>query len=242
MLSKLEWIYGWHAVRAALRAGRVRSLYARHEDKLPDDFAALLSNIPIVAWQQRDFSARFDELAVHQGIAAQCAPLPSYSLPFVERLLSLQSHGLLVVLEGISDPHNLGACARVAAGAGAQGLIISKKASAALSPLVAKVASGALESLPLIQLSNLADNLAKLRSQGLRLVATSEHAASSLWQTDLRGNTALMIGSEGRGLSRQLRQLADVEISIPLAPAVNSLNASTALAVCAFEARRQVLS
>ena len=232
----ITWIYGVHAVRAALAAGRVRRLFVRSGAEFSlDDGAAC----ELTTWHARDFSARFGEGAVHQGIAAQCAPLAIYGLPFLQSLAGIDKRLLLVALEGINDPHNLGACARVAAGAGAQALIISSKASAALTPAVAKVASGAIETLPLVQVANLPQALAELRSQGLALVATSERAPASIWSADLRPATVLLIGNEGRGLSSALRKLATTEVAVPLSAGVNSLNASTALAVCLFEAKRQ---
>ena len=223
-------------MRAALAAGRVRRLFLRSGVELGPDHAA---SYPRTEWRARDFSARFGEDAVHQGVAAQCAPLPLYGLPFLQSLASVDKRLLLVALEGINDPHNLGACARVAAGAGAQALIISSKASAALTPAVAKVASGAMETLPLVQLANLAQSLQLLRDQGLQLIATSERADASVWAADFSGGTVLLIGNEGRGLSAAVRKLAHQEVAIPLSVGVNSLNASTALAVCLFEARRQ---
>ena len=238
-MNKLEWIYGRHAVRAALAAGRVRRLFLRSGVELGTDDAEHAASYPQTEWRARDFSARFGEDAVHQGVAAQCAPLPLYGLPFLQSLASVDKRLLLVALEGINDPHNLGACARVAAGAGAQALIISSKASAALTPAVAKVASGAMETLPLVSLANLAQSLQLLRDQGLQLIATSERANASVWAADFSRPTILLIGNEGRGLSASVRKLANQEVAIPLSAGVNSLNASTALAVCLFEARRQ---
>ncbi len=238
-MNKLEWIYGRHAVRAALAAGRVRRLFVRSGVELSPDDVERAASYQRTEWRARDFSARFGEDAVHQGVAAQCAPLPLYGLPFLQSLASVDKRLLLVALEGINDPHNLGACARVAAGAGAQALIISSKASAALTPAVAKVASGAMETLPLVSLANLAQSLQLLRDQGLQLIATSERAEASVWAADFSGPTVLLIGNEGRGLSAAVRKLAHREVAIPLSAGVNSLNASTALAVCLFEARRQ---
>ena len=238
-MSELEWIYGVHAVRAAAAAGRARRLFLLNSftPEQLEAAEATAAGIATSLWSKNRFERQFGAAAVHQGWAAQCAPLAIYGPALLEKLLPTPA--LIVALDSITDPHNLGACARVAAAAGASALILTKKRSAPLSPVVAKVASGALENLPLVIVSDLVASLRPLQQRGLLLLASSEHAATPLWEADMRPPCALLIGNEGRGLNPRLLQLADRQLSVPLSPGVNSLNASTALAVLAFEAKRQ---
>ena len=179
----------------------------------------------------------------HQGVAARVMAIPQvHSLD--ELLEGLEAAGtvpLLLVLDGITDPHNLGACLRVADGAGAHAVIAPKDHAAGINATVAKVASGAAETMPYFMVTNLARTLAELKERDIWVIGTSDDAPASLYQTDLRGPTALVLGAEGEGMRQLTRKNCDALVSIPMMGSVDSLNVSVASGVCLYEARRQRL-
>jgi 23S rRNA (guanosine2251-2'-O)-methyltransferase len=146
---------------------------------------------------------------------------------------------LLLVLDGITDPHNLGACLRSADAAGVDALILPKDKSASITPVVRKVACGAAESVPLLVATNLARVLKGLRERAVWLYGAAGEAEQSLYAQDLRGPAALVLGSEGSGLRRLTREHCDLLVHLPMAGGVSSLNVSVAAGVCLFEAVRQ---
>lgn len=146
---------------------------------------------------------------------------------------------LVLVLDGVQDPHNLGACLRTAEAAGVNLVIICKDRSAGITPVVRRAASGAAETLPVIQATNLARMLRELKQRGIWLAGTSETATDELYATDLTGPLALVMGSEGSGLRRLTAELCDYLVSIPMAGQVESLNVSVATGVCLYEINRQ---
>ena len=146
---------------------------------------------------------------------------------------------LVLVLDGVQDPHNLGACLRTADAAGVHLVVICKDQSAGITPVVRRAASGAAETLPVIQATNLARVLRELKQRGIWLAGTSDAATESLYATDLSGPLALVMGSEGTGLRRLTAELCDYLISIPMAGQVESLNVSVATGVCLYEINRQ---
>ncbi|MFO1327016.1 MAG: 23S rRNA (guanosine(2251)-2'-O)-methyltransferase RlmB [Rubrivivax sp.] len=189
-------------------------------------------------------AARLDRLAGtarHQGVVARVQPLaPRQSLD--EVLAPLEAAGtapLLLVLDGVTDPHNLGACLRVADGAGAHAVIAPKDHAVGLNATVAKVASGAAETVPYLMVTNLARTLSELQDRGVRVVGTADDAPDTLYQADLRGALALVLGAEGKGMRQLTRRSCDALLRIPMAGAVESLNVSVAAGVCLFEACRQ---
>jgi len=176
----------------------------------------------------------------HQGVVARVQPIqPRHSLDGV--LDEVTGAPLLLVLDGITDPHNLGACLRVADGAGAHAVLAPKDHAVGLNATVAKVASGAAETVPYLMVTNLARALNELKERDIRIVGTTEDAARTLYDIDLRGPVALVLGAEGRGLRQLTRTTCDELVRIPMAGAVESLNVSVAAGVCLFEARRQRL-
>jgi 23S rRNA (guanosine2251-2'-O)-methyltransferase len=146
---------------------------------------------------------------------------------------------LLLVLDGVTDPHNLGACLRVADGAGAQAVIAPKDHAAGINATVAKVASGAAETVPYFMVTNLARTLNELKERNIWVVGTSDQATQTLYDLDLRGPVALVLGAEGPGMRQLTAKTCDQLVRIPMAGAVESLNVSVASAVCLFEAARQ---
>jgi 23S rRNA (guanosine2251-2'-O)-methyltransferase len=146
---------------------------------------------------------------------------------------------LVLVLDGVTDPHNLGACLRAADGAGAHAVIAPKDHAVGLNATVAKVASGAAETVLYLMVTNLARTLGELQDRGLRVVGTSDDAPQTLYDLDLTGPVALVLGAEGTGLRQLTRKTCDELVRIPMQGAVESLNVSVASAVCLYEALRQ---
>ncbi|MGJ7495882.1 23S rRNA (guanosine(2251)-2'-O)-methyltransferase RlmB [Variovorax sp. RT4R15] len=177
----------------------------------------------------------------HQGVAARVEPMAqTHSLD--ELLEGLEAAGtvpLLLVLDGVTDPHNLGACLRVADGAGAHAVIAPKDHAAGINATVAKVASGAAETVPYFMVTNLARTLGELKERDIWCVGTSDDAPRTLYQCDLKRAVALVLGAEGEGMRQLTRKTCDELISIPMAGAVESLNVSVASGVCLYEALRQ---
>ena len=185
--------------------------------------------------------ARLTQLAGtprHQGVVARVMPLPqTHSLD--DLLDAVEGPPLLLVLDGVTDPHNLGACLRVADGAGVHAVIAPKDHAVGLNATVAKVASGAAETVPYLMVTNLARTLNELKERDILIVGTADDAPITLYQADLSGPLALVLGAEGRGLRQLTRKTCDVLVRIPMLGAVESLNVSVAAGVCVYEARRQ---
>ena len=176
----------------------------------------------------------------HQGVVARVqALLQGHSLDDHLDQLPEGQIPLLLVLDGVTDPHNLGACLRVADGAGAHAVIAPKDHAVGLNATVAKVASGAAETVPYLMVTNLARTLGELQDRGLRVVGTSDDAPQTLYDLDLTGPVALVLGAEGTGLRQLTRKTCDELVRIPMQGAVESLNVSVAAAVCLYEALRQ---
>ena len=176
----------------------------------------------------------------HQGVIAVAAVREYASVSDI--LQSARDKGeapLVVVCDELSDPHNLGAVIRTAEAAGAHGVIIPKRRSAGLTAIVAKTSAGAVSYLPVARVANLTALLKELKEEGLWVFGTAADGATSLYQADLKGPAAIVIGSEGSGMSRLVREQCDFLVSIPMRGQVNSLNASAAAAVVLYEAVRQ---
>jgi 23S rRNA (guanosine2251-2'-O)-methyltransferase len=174
----------------------------------------------------------------HQGVVARVnALVPKHSLDDV--LDEAEGPPLVLVLDGVTDPHNLGACLRVADGAGAHAVVAPRDHAVGLNATVAKVASGAAETVPYLMVTNLARSLGELKERDIRIVGTSDDAERTLYDLDLTGPVALVLGAEGPGMRQLTRKTCDELVRIPMAGAVESLNVSVAAAVCLFEARRQ---
>jgi 23S rRNA (guanosine2251-2'-O)-methyltransferase len=174
----------------------------------------------------------------HQGVAARVEEIaPARSLD--DLLDGLADPPLLLVLDGVTDPHNLGACLRVADGAGAHAVIAPKDHAVGLNATVAKVASGASETMPYFMVTNLARTLGELQERNIWCIGTSGDAPKTLYQVDLKGPVALVLGAEGPGMRQLTRKTCDELVSIPMQGAVESLNVSVASGICLYEALRQ---
>ncbi|WOP16738.1 23S rRNA (guanosine(2251)-2'-O)-methyltransferase RlmB [Ottowia sp. SB7-C50] len=179
--------------------------------------------------------------AGHQGVAARVQAVEGVRT-LDELLDDLQEAGtvpLLLVLDGVTDPHNLGACLRVADGAGAHAVIAPKDHAAGINATVAKVASGAAETVPYFMVTNLARTLNELKERSIWVTGTSDDADRTLYDVDFKGPTALVLGAEGPGMRQLTRKTCDQLVRIPMMGAVESLNVSVASGVCLYEARRQ---
>lgn len=176
----------------------------------------------------------------HQGVAARVNEIKMvHSLDDLLDALEGKDAPLILVLDGVTDPHNLGACLRVADGAGAHAVIAPKDRAVGVNATVAKVASGAAETVPYFMVTNLARTLNELKERNVWIIGTSDDASKTLFDVDLKGPTALVLGAEGDGMRQLTRKTCDELVSIPMQGAVESLNVSVASGVCLYEARRQ---
>ncbi len=180
--------------------------------------------------------------ARHQGVVARLkAPPPRPERDFDDFIEALSPRPLLLVLDGVQDPHNLGACLRSAEAAGVDAVLVPRDNTAPLSAVARKAASGAAESVPLLRVPNLARALRSLQARNVWIVGATHDAEQSLYAADLSGPMAIVLGGEGKGLRRLTREHCDLLVHIPMAGSVASLNVSVAAGICLFEAVRQRL-
>jgi 23S rRNA (guanosine2251-2'-O)-methyltransferase len=247
--SDESWLFGIHAVEAALRhdpANIVRLLFAqgRRDARLQEvERLATELGLSITRVEPRELD-RLTRVDRHQGVAAQYRAAPTYDENDLYALLDgLDEPALLLVLDGVTDPHNLGACLRVADGAGAHAVIAPKDRAVGLTPTVRKVASGAAESVPFVQVTNLARTLEGLKQRNLWVIGLAGEADHSLYQTHLATQPlAVVMGAEGSGLRRLTREACDELVNLPMLGSVESLNVSVAAGVSLYEIRRQRLA
>ena len=239
----LRILFGFHAVTVRLKTApdSVVELHvdATRRDARMKQFVARAQEAGAKLVDSDD--ARLTALAGssrHQGVVARVQPVAqSHSLD--DLLDGLEGPPLLLVLDGVTDPHNLGACLRVADGAGVHAVIAPKDHAVGLGATVAKVASGAAETVPYFMVTNLARTLGELKERDIRVVGTSDDAPQTLYQATLTGPLALVLGAEGSGMRQLTRRTCDELVRIPMAGAVESLNVSVASGVCLYEAVRQ---
>ncbi len=236
-------IFGFHTVLARLRADPKSVLEVFLDESRKDarakDFAATVESAG--ARLMRVSSSRLEGMAGggrHQGVVARVAA-NTQKQTLEELLESLQVPPLLLVLDGITDPHNLGACLRVANAAGAHAVIAPKDHAAGINATVSKVASGAAEITPYFMVTNLARTLADLKDRNIWVVGTDEKAGKTLFEADLPKSIAWVLGAEGKGMRRLTRESCDLLVKIPMGGAVESLNASVAAGICLFESVRR---
>ncbi|TYB29889.1 23S rRNA (guanosine(2251)-2'-O)-methyltransferase RlmB [Aggregatibacter actinomycetemcomitans] len=242
-----ETIYGIHAIKAFVthypeRLIEVLALKGRDDQRLQlliNEIQRLGISVQFLNRQTLDKKA---EGEVHQGIIARVHSLPELNEHDLDRLLEQQKAPLLLVLDGVTDPHNLGACLRTADAAGVNAVIVPKDKSAQLNSTARKVACGAAENVPLIRVTNLARTLRELQKRhNVWVVGTAGETTETLYQTKLTGALALVMGAESEGMRRLTREHCDQLISIPMMGSVSSLNVSVATGVCLFEIVRQRL-
>lgn len=242
-----EFVFGWHAVESVIKREPQRLqevlLQTGRRDKRVQSILATLDELG-VSWQEvhrRELDGRVG--GVHQGIVARVSESREWSEADLLALVEGSAKPpLLLVLDGVTDPHNLGACLRTADATGVQAVIVPKDKSASLSPVARKVACGAAETVPLVRVTNLARCLRALQDAGVWLVGTAGEATATVYQADLTGPVALVMGAEGKGMRRLTREHCDQLIHIPMLGSVDSLNVSVATGVCLYEALRQRLA
>ena len=236
-------IYGFHAVTSRLRqqAAGVQEIYldSTRNDARAQDLVRLAGShdVRIMAVD----GARLDGLtghARHQGVAARVSVAPQRH-DLDEVLDALQGPALLLVLDGVQDPHNLGACLRVADAFGVHAVIAPKDRAVGITPVVSKVASGAAETVPYVAVTNLARTLRELKELGIWIIGADQDATTQLYDAKLSGPLAWVFGAEGEGMRRLTREHCDELVRIPMAGTVESLNISVASGVCLGETFRQ---
>lgn len=246
-MSQWEILYGIHAVEALLRhhPKRVKQLWlaANREDDVRIQALLALAHAANVPVGRRDRQA-LDEWAdgVHQGVVAEVSPSQIWGENKLDELLDQSDTPLLLALDGVTDPHNLGACLRTADAAGVAAVIIPKDKSATLNATVRKVACGAAEVVPLIAVTNLVRTLEKLQQRSFWVIGTAGEAQQTLYELDLNGPLVLVMGAESKGMRRLTRERCDFLARLPMAGTVSSLNVSVATGVCLFEIQRQRLT
>lgn len=243
--SKRCLVYGLHAVDAVLAGGpeRVLELWIAS----PRDDARIRElKERAIAVGLRIQSISGDSLAklvgevAHQGVVAAVRPLKTWDEhDLLENLALVSGEPLLLVLDGVTDPHNLGACLRTAGAAGVHAVIIPKDRSAGVDGVARKVAAGAAEFVPVASVTNLARALEMLKERGIWVVGTDGGTSQTLYDADLKRPLALVLGAEGGGMRRLTRERCDFVVRIPMAGPIESLNVSVAAGVALFEARRQ---
>ncbi|MFZ6672407.1 23S rRNA (guanosine(2251)-2'-O)-methyltransferase RlmB [Undibacterium sp. Rencai35W] len=242
---KNKMIFGFHAVTSRIRheASSVEEIYvdsSRVDGRMKDLISAAKSaGVRIIPADDQRLSSIVGTRR-HQGVVAKAGEL-SLARNLDELLDAIEGPPLLLILDGITDPHNLGACLRVADGVGAHAVIAPKDRAVGLNATAAKVASGAAETVPYITVTNLARTLRELKERDIFLVGTSDDVDQTIYDVDFKGGIAIVMGSEGEGMRRLTRETCDQLVSIPMFGSVESLNVSVASGVCLYEARRQRL-
>lgn len=244
-MSKTQIIFGFHAIEAVLdkspeRVIEVFVLKGRNDERLNHVITALRrSGISVQFMNKKalDDKAKGEQ---HQGIMARVKPVPQLSESDLADIVASKGRDVFIlVLDGVTDPHNLGACLRSADAAGVDAVIVTKDKSAGLSPTTIKVACGAAETVPLIQVTNLARTLRQLQDDGVWITGTAGETDKLLFDMDFTGPTAIVMGAEGVGMRRLTREHCDDLVKIPMQGSVTSLNVSVATGIALFEVLRQ---
>ncbi len=252
----MQYVYGLHAVDSLLRQnpGAVRRLSVQEgrEDKRVRALMNLARNqgVPVVRESRSALDAMVN--ARHQGVVAHTAELASESgsgqpnllreEQLLQRVREKEGPVLILVLDGVTDPHNLGACLRSADAAGVDAVVVPRDKSADLNATARKVACGAAEVVPFVRVTNISRTLKALKEHGVWLYGAAGESEKSLYDSDLTASTALIMGAEGSGLRRLTREHCDFLVHLPMAGSVSSLNVSVATGICLFEALRQRLA
>jgi 23S rRNA (guanosine2251-2'-O)-methyltransferase len=243
-VSALSVVFGLHAVRSLLQraAPRVHSVVidARRDDPRMREILQLAqaAGIKPVRADAKALAAKLGDVT-HQGVYAEVDPLPPWHEDELIEALASKSDPLVLVLDGVQDPHNLGACLRTADACGALAVVTPKDRAATLNATVRKVAAGAAETTPVATVTNLARTLKLLKDAGLWIVGADMAGEKLAWQADLRGPLALVLGGEGDGLRDLTRRTCDFLVRLPQAGSVESLNVSVATGMLLYEAQRQ---
>jgi 23S rRNA (guanosine2251-2'-O)-methyltransferase len=247
-MSKSNYVAGLRAVEQLMdrQPGEIRRIYAEYQTANPrlERVIALANDRGIdVQPANRARLQQMSDESRHQGVVAEIRrsrTLDEAALrDLVEAALTADASLMLLILDGIQDPHNLGACLRTADAAGVNAVVVPRHGAAGLGPTVSKVAAGAAESVPFAAVANIVRVLDWLRDYGVALIGTSDAAGESLYECDLEGPLALVMGREHKGLRQPVVERCDRLVSLPMAGSVSSLNVSVATGICLYEAVRQ---
>lgn len=243
-MAQHEWLYGIHALESVIshEPERLIELYILkgRDDKPINSIVSQARQFGVaVQFCQRKVLDEKANGEQHQGVVAKAKPGKQYDESDLDKIVSESDKPFLLILDGVTDPHNLGACLRTADAAGVDAVIVPKDKSAALTPVVRKVACGAAEVIPLVQVTNLARTLRELQDAGVWIVGTAGEAEQNIYECKLEGPMALVMGAEGKGMRRLTREHCDELIKLPMAGSVSSLNVSVATGVCLYEVVRQ---
>lgn len=238
-----DYIVGRNAVREALRSGRTIQRLFITNDRVQGSLQEIIGlakdkGIELRRVDDKQLS-KYADGVVHQGVVALAAPVKFADLGEVLQNWSSDKAPLLILLDGIEDPHNMGAIIRTAECCGATAVLIPKRHTAPINATVAKTSAGALESIPLVQVGNVAQTIEELKKQGFWVLGAHMEGQQTLYQADLTSPLVLVIGNEGKGLSRLTKERCDFLVTIPMYGRINSLNASVAAAILMYEAVRQ---
>ena len=240
-----DYLYGLHAIQAVLEKTpeSVSELWVdagRHDKRVAHILELTRhSGITVHSVAKRELETMVPD-GRHQGVVAKALAPKVHTEADLDALLeTLPGAPFLLILDGITDPHNLGACLRSADAAGVNAIIAPKDRAASLTPVAIKVSSGAAQTVPFVQVTNLARCLRDLKERGIWLVGLDGHGEESLFDRDLTGPLAIVMGAEGQGLRRLSKEHCDFLVKIPMVGSVESLNVSVATGICLFEALRQ---
>ena len=243
-MAQHEYIYGIHALESVIEREPERLielfvLKGKDEKSVHNIVSQARRFGASVQFCQRKTLDDMVESAQHQGVVAKVKPGKVYNEHDLAQLVEAHKQPFLLILDGVTDPHNLGACLRTADGAGVHAVIVPKDNSASLTPVVGKVACGAAEVIPLIQVTNLARTMRDLQDMGVWIMGTAGEAEKNIYDCKISGPIALVMGAEDKGMRRLTREHCDELIKLPMAGSVSSLNVSVATGVCLYEIVRQ---
>lgn len=243
-MAQTDWVFGLHSIAAILENEPERILEIMVAKERNDDRMNKVVNLArkqgiSVQFVQRKTLDDKSQGEQHQGIIARAKAARVMTEADLDSIIENQDMPFLLVLDGVTDPHNLGACLRNADAAGVHAVIVPKDKSAAITPVVRKVAVGAAETVPLIQVTNLARTLKQIQQLGVWVIGTAGEAEQLIYDCKIQGPTALVMGAEGKGMRRLTRETCDELVKLPMAGSVSSLNVSVATGICLFEIVRQ---
>lgn len=243
-MAQQEWLYGIHALESVMQREPERLiemwvLKGREDvrlNKVVNEARRFGIAIQFCNRKTLDDKVKGEQ---HQGLVARAKPGKQFDEKDLADIIEKSPIPLLLILDGVTDPHNLGACLRTADAAGVDAVVVPKDNSASLTAIVRKVACGAAEVIPLVQVTNLSRTLKDIQKQGVWVIGTAGEAQQTLYQTNITGPTALVMGAEGKGMRRLTRENCDELVKLPMAGSVSSLNVSVATGVCLYEMVRQ---
>jgi 23S rRNA (guanosine2251-2'-O)-methyltransferase len=243
-MAQQEWLYGIHALESVMEREPERLiemwvLKGREDarlNKVVNEARRFGIAIQFCNRKTLDDKVQGEQ---HQGLVARAKPGKQFDEKDLADIIEKSAVPLLLILDGVTDPHNLGACLRTADAAGVDAVVVPKDNSASLTAIVRKVACGAAEVIPLVQVTNLSRTLKDIQKQGVWVIGTAGEAQQTLYQTKLTGPTALVMGAEGKGMRRLTRENCDELVKLPMSGSVSSLNVSVATGVCLYEMVRQ---